>query len=65
MPVIQTVSSCLTSHHDECSGYHRDQSGNFLLDVHAHVYGSMSIFCYDDLHVESLDISNDSMACDL
>ena len=37
----------------------------FLLDVHAHIYGSMSILCYDDLHVESLDISNDSMACDL
>ena len=31
VPVIQTVSSCLTSHHDECSGYYRDQSGNFFV----------------------------------
>jgi len=29
--VIQSVSSCLTSTHGECSGYYKDQSGSVLV----------------------------------
>jgi hypothetical protein len=31
VPVIQTVSFCLTSTHGECSGYYQDQSGSVLV----------------------------------
>jgi hypothetical protein len=31
VPAIQNVSSCLTSSHNECSGYYRDQSGSVLV----------------------------------
>jgi hypothetical protein len=29
--IIQTVSSCLTSTHRECSGYYKDQSDSVLV----------------------------------